>query len=78
MAQHAGNGTLLGAYEALAAKTSVFRLFIGEGVPTRGLQRGHGPEAYRVMHEHIFGVKQRARAEQERVEHDLRWHRRGG
>ncbi|BBY26996.1 FCD domain-containing protein [Mycolicibacterium sediminis] len=75
IAEHAGNAALLRAYEALGGHGQRFRLFIGVGVQDSGpavaehrellasLRRGYGPEAYRIMHAHIAGVKERALAE---------------
>lgn len=75
IAEHADNGALLRAYDALGGHGQRFRLFIGVGVRDSAcaiaehrellaaLRRGYGPEAYRIMHTHIGGVKERALAE---------------
>lgn len=80
IAEHADNGALLRAYDALGGHGQRFRLFIGVGVQDAGhaiaehrellaaLQRGHGPEVYRIMHSHIMGVKERALAEHAEAE----------
>lgn len=75
IAEHADNGALLRAYDALGGHGQRFRLFVGVGVQDSAcaiaehreilaaLRRGYGPEAYRIMHTHISGVKQRALTE---------------
>ncbi|MGB3355670.1 MAG: GntR family transcriptional regulator [Mycobacterium sp.] len=75
IAEHADNGALLRAYDALGGHGQRFRLFIGVGVRDSAcaiaehrellaaLRRGYGPEVYRIMHAHIGGVKERALAE---------------
>lgn len=75
IAEHADNGALLRAYDALGGHGQRFRLFVGVGVQDSAhaiaehrellaaLRRGHGPEVYRIMHEHIRSVKKRALAE---------------
>lgn len=75
IAEHAGNGALLRAYDALGGHGQRFRLFVGVGVRDSAcaiaehreilaaLRRGYGPEVYRIMHSHISGVKERALAE---------------
>jgi DNA-binding GntR family transcriptional regulator len=80
IAEHAGNGALLRAYDALGGHGQRFRLFIGVGVRDSthaiaehrellaALRRGYCPEVYRIMHEHIRGVKERALAEHAQVE----------
>ncbi|MGB7448666.1 MAG: GntR family transcriptional regulator [Ornithinimicrobium sp.] len=80
IAEQAGNSALLRAYEALGGHGQRFRLFIGVGVQDArfaisehrellaALRRGVGPEVYRIMYEHIAGVKERALAEEARLE----------
>jgi len=75
IAERAGNAALLRAYDALGGHGQLFRLFIGVGVQDSAhaiaehrellaaLRRGYGPEAYRIMHTHIAGVKERTLAE---------------
>lgn len=75
IAEHADNGALLRAYDALGGHGQRFRLFIGVGVRDSAcaiaehreilaaLQRGYGAEVYRIMHAHISGVKERALTE---------------
>ncbi|AQT83178.1 GntR family transcriptional regulator [Mycolicibacterium litorale] len=75
IAEHADNGALLRAYDALGGHAQRFRLFIGVGVQDSAaaiaehrellaaMRRGYAPEVYRIMHTHILGVKQRALAE---------------
>jgi DNA-binding GntR family transcriptional regulator len=82
IAEHADNGALLRAYDALGGHGQRFRLFIGVGVRDSAcaiaehrevlaaLSRGFGPEVYRIMHAHINGVKERALAEYAQVERD--------
>jgi len=83
IAEHAGNSALLRAYEALGGHGQRFRLFIGVGVQDahfaisehRGLlaalHRGKGAEVYRIMYEHIVGVKERALAEETELQQGL-------
>ena len=80
IAEHAGNGALLRAYDALGGHGQRFRLFIGVGVQDSAcsiaehrelvgaLRRGYGPEVYRLMHVHITGVKERTLAEHARAQ----------
>ncbi|WP_232375357.1 GntR family transcriptional regulator [Mycolicibacterium baixiangningiae] len=80
IAEHAGNGALLRAYDALGGHGQRFRLFVGVGVQDSAhaiaehrellaaLRRGRGPEVYRIMHAHISGVKERALAEHAQAE----------
>jgi DNA-binding GntR family transcriptional regulator len=80
IAEHADNAALLRAYDALGGHGQRFRLFIGVGVQDSAhaiaehrellaaLRRGYGPEVYRIMHEHIRAVKQRALDEHAQVE----------
>ncbi|WP_235672806.1 GntR family transcriptional regulator [Mycolicibacterium hodleri] len=80
IAEHANNGALLRAYDALGGHGQRFRLFVGVGVQDSesaiaehrellaALRRGYGPEVYRIMHAHITGVKERALAERARVD----------
>jgi DNA-binding GntR family transcriptional regulator len=82
IAEHAGNGALLRAYDALGGHGQRFRMFIGVGVldsacaiaehreVLAALRRGYGPEVYRIMHAHINGVKERALAEYAQAERD--------
>jgi len=84
IAEQADNGALLRAYEALGGHGQRFRLFIGVGVQDApfaiaehrellaALHRGKGPEVYRIMHEHIAGVKARALAEEARIDDSKR------
>ena len=79
IAEHADNRALLRAYDALGGHGQRFRLFIGVGVTDSAcaiaehreilaaLRRGYGPEVYRIMHEHIRGVKERALSEHARI-----------
>lgn len=80
IAEHADNAALLRAYDALGGHGQRFRLFIGVGVRDSAcaiaehrdilaaLRRGYAPEVYRIMHEHIKGVKERALAEHAQAE----------
>lgn len=80
IAEHAGNSALLRAYEALGGHGQRFRLFVGVGVQDApfaiaehrellaAMRRGRGPEVYRVMHQHIVGVKERALAEEAEID----------
>lgn len=80
IAEHADNGALLRAYDALGGHGQRFRLFVGVGVQDSehaiaehrellaAFRRGYGPEVYRIMHAHITGVKERALAERARAE----------
>lgn len=75
IAEYADNSALLRAYDALGGHGQRFRLFKGVGVQdsacaiaehrdiVAALQRGFGPEVYRIMHAHIGCVKERALAE---------------
>ncbi len=79
IAEHADNGALLRAYEALGGHGQRFRLFVGVGVQDSAcaiaehrelldaLRRGYGPEVYRIMHTHVTSVKERALAEHARA-----------
>lgn len=82
IAEHADNGALLRAYDALGGHGQRFRLFVGVGVKDAAhaiaehrellaaLRRGYAPEVYRIMHSHILGVKERALAEHAQIERE--------
>lgn len=80
IAEYADNSALVRAYDALGGHGQRFRLFKGVGVRDSAcaiaehreilaaLQRGFGPEVYRVMHDHIGRVKERALTERAQAE----------